>query len=66
MANTTKANNNNFIDVFVLGMIKKKINYFSSVKRLFQSGDISSQELASCVENGLITLQEHNEIMGEI
>lgn len=66
MANTTKANNNNFIDVFVLGMIKKKINYFSSVKRLFQSGDISSQELASCVENGLITLQEHNEIMWEI
>lgn len=36
-----------------------------SLKRLYESGRISAEQLAQRVEKGTITLAEYNEIVGE-
>lgn len=36
-----------------------------SLKRLYDAGRISSEQLAASVEKGTITLAEYNEIVGE-
>lgn len=54
----------NNIDAVVLALVKgKKSMIKASLKRLYQSGDISSAELAACVGR-LIDLADYNEIIG--
>lgn len=36
-----------------------------SLKRLYEQGRISSEQLSERVEKGTITLEEYNEIIGE-
>ncbi len=37
-----------------------------SLKRLYEQGRISSEQLSERVEKGTITLEEYNEIIGEV
>lgn len=37
-----------------------------SLKRLYDAGRISGEQLAASVEKGTITLDEYNEIIGEV
>lgn len=54
----------NNIDAVVLALVKgKKAIIKASIKRLYQTGDISSAELAAYVGR-LIDLADYNEIIG--
>lgn len=37
-----------------------------SLKRLYEQGRINSEQLSERVEKGTITLEEYNEIIGEV
>lgn len=37
-----------------------------SLKRLYEQGRISGEQLSERVEKGTITLEEYNEIIGEV